>query len=584
MTVEQKNDPMNGIENSLDTIFIYKNDINKYYLNNIMNNSTDTTVEEYIQSATAIIQEIYAKYAENKYMLNRAHSYICEQLPITLENIQKNHEQRQLRIEELTHEQDFFIQSFLTNNPYFYIPSTEKYFFYDGEHYQLCKEEDVMYNILSAISKDRSLLAWKQRTKVYIMKRIKENNLLKSVPESNTIQHILDLLHPTLFSTRAEAKYFLTILGDNIFKKNGDIVHFITVNAKHFIREINNLCQLIVGVNLGQSFRHKYHEHEYNNCRLVNINECVKHENVWDMILQNSIIDLICVACHYSIRYGNSDDYVLNSSNESSLIDKVFYLKNIQPEDLVNNFIDDFLQKNDSVVVRLSDASATTQITWKSMQYLWKNYLDSKNLPMIMFQNTLKQFLIQKMGDYYNEEADSFIGICSKYLPEIQKFVLFWDETIVYDELESDMEFEIDEICVLFKKWCVNKNETYNMNSKQILDLIAYYFPYAEIERDKYIYKIRSSMWDKQMDIQIALDNIKERYRNYSTNGERVCSPVLNISIYDAYVLYCKYYANDDIQSKYNIVSKSYFEKYIYENMGDYIIDNKFISTEWFIV
>ena len=547
-----------------------------------MNNSTDTTVEEYIQSATKIIQEIYAKYAENKYMLNRAHSYICEQLPTTLENIQKNHEQRQLRIEELTHEQDFFIQSFLTNNPYFYIPSTEKYFFYDGEHYQLCKEEDVMYNILSAISKDRSLLAWKQRTKVYIMKRIKENNLLKSVPESNTIQHILDLLYPTLFSTRAEAKYFLTILGDNIFKKNGDIVHFITVNAKHFIREINNLCQLVVGVNLGQSFRHKYHEHEYNNCRLVNINESVKNENVWDMILQNSIIDLICVACHYSIRYGNSDDYVLNSSNESSLIEKVFYLKNIQPEDLVNNFIDDFLQKNDSVVARLSDASSTTQITWKSMQYLWKNYLDSKNLPMIMFQNTLKQFLIQKMGDYYNEEADSFIGICSKYLPEIQKFIVFWEETIFYDELEGDMEFEIDEICVLFKKWCVNKNEIYNMNSKQILDLIAYYFPYAEIERDKYIYKIRSSMWDKQMDIQIALDNIKERYN--TMNGERPCSPILNISIYDAYVLYCKYYANDEIQTKHNIVSKSYFEKYIYENMGDYIIDNKFISTEWFIV
>jgi hypothetical protein len=135
-----------------------------------------------------------------------------------------------------------------------------------------------MYTILSTISKDRNLLAWKQRTKLHIVKRIKENNLLKSVPESNTIQYIIDLLCPTLFSNRAEAKYFLTILGDNIFKKNGDTVHFITVNAKHFIREINNLCQLVVGVNLAQSFRHKYHEHEYNNCRLVNINECVKNE------------------------------------------------------------------------------------------------------------------------------------------------------------------------------------------------------------------------------------------------------------------------------------------------------------------
>jgi len=547
-----------------------------------MNVSTEIPVEEYIQNATNIIQQIYVKYADNKYMLNRAHNYICEQLPITLENMQKNHEQRQLRIEELTHEQDFFIQSFLTNNPYFYIPSTEKYFFYDGEHYLLCKEEDVMYNILSTISKDRSLLAWKQRTKMHIVKRIKENNLLKSVPESNTIQYIIDLLYPTLFSSRAEAKYFLTILGDNILKKNGDIIHFITVNAKHFIREINNLCQLIVGINLGQSFRHKYHEHEYSNCRLVNINECVKNENVWEGTLRKSIIDLICVACHYSIRYGNSDQYVLNASNEMSLIDKVFYLKNIQPEDLVNNFIGEFLQKNDSLVMRLSEPTTATQITWKSMQYLWKTYLDSKNLPMIMFQNTLKQFLIQKIGDYYNEDVDSFIGICSKYLPEIQKFIGFWEETIWYDQLETDMEFEIDEICVLFKKWCIQKNEIYNMNSKQVLDLIVYYFPYAEIERDKYIYKIRSSMWDKQMDIQIALDNIKERYHNYSNERDRCCSPILNISIYDAYVLYCKYYANNESLTKHNIVSKSYFEKYIYENMGNFIIDNKFISMEWF--
>jgi hypothetical protein len=89
-------------------------------------------------------------------------------------------------------------------------------------------------------------------------------------------------------------------------------------------------------------------------------------------------------------------------------------------------------------------------------------------------------------------------------------------------------------------------------------------------------------MWDKQMDIQIALDNIKERHRNYSNEREKCCSPILNISIYDAYILYCKYYAHDERDIKHNIVSKSYFEKYIYENLGDYIVDNKFISIEWF--
>jgi hypothetical protein len=57
-----------------------------------MNVSTEIPVEEYIQTATNIIQQLYVKYADNKYMLNRAHTYICEQLPITLENIHVKNE------------------------------------------------------------------------------------------------------------------------------------------------------------------------------------------------------------------------------------------------------------------------------------------------------------------------------------------------------------------------------------------------------------------------------------------------------------------------------------------------------------
>jgi len=528
-----------------------------------------------IEKSIGIIRDLYEKYANDKYMSNRLHSYITEQLPANIENIQKNHEQRLQRIEELTNEQDIFIQSFLTNNQYFYMPSTEKYFYYDGTHYHLQKEDDILYNVLSSISRDRQLLSWKQKTKIYIMKRIKENNLLKSVPESITIQSVLDILYPALFAKKAEAKYFLTILGDNIFKKNTEIIHFITPNAKRFLRELNNICQIVIGSNLSQTFRHKYHEHEYGNCRLVNINDCVKNENIWNTLLQNSLLDIICVACHYSIRYGNSDDYIINLSNEPSLLNKVFYLKNIQPDKLVDNFISEFLH----VYEESSDAINEPQISWKNMQYLWKNYLENKNLPMVMFQNTLKQLLIQKLDKRYIEISDIFILVSSKR-PEIEKFITFWEKTIQYDEFETDMEFEIEEICILFKKWCIQNNETLScMNSKEILGLITHYFPYAEIENEKFIYKIRSSMWDKQMDIQIALESIKEKYKNNDTN-ERTSSPALNISIYDAYIIYCKYFSSES-NVHYHIVSKSYFEKYIFENLSDYVIDNKFISNEW---
>jgi len=32
------------------------------------------------------------------------------------------------------------------------------------------------------------------------------------------------------------------------------------------------------------------------------------------------------------------------------------------------------------------------------------------------------------------------------------------------------------------------------------------------------------------------------------------------------------------------IVSKSYFEKYIFENLEEYIIDSKFLSAEWYLI
>jgi hypothetical protein len=265
---------------------------------------------------------------------------------------------------------------------------------------------------------------------------------------------------------------------------------------------------------------------------------------------------------------------------------------------MINKFIDEYLQitasnnqknnTNQLIIDNQNSIIRATQITWKNMQYLWKQFLDSKNLPTIMFQQTLKGFLMNKLSEYYNEDLDSFIGICSNNLPGIQKFLQFWNESIEYDE--SEMDFEIEEIVFLFKKWCETKKEVFsNLNDKQILDLIAFYYPDIEIEKDKYICKIRCSLWDKQMDIQVALENMKQQlltqlYKEYGsiTNYERLDSPVSgrNISIYDAYNYYCKFFSN--IQNR-QIVNKSYFERYIFDNLTDYVIDSKFITSDWLI-
>ena len=67
------------------------------------------------------------------------------------------------------------------------------------------------------------------------MKTIKENSLLDSVPESITIQNVINALYPTLFSTKCAAKYFLTVLGDNMLRKNNNHIHYVPLYSKTFI-------------------------------------------------------------------------------------------------------------------------------------------------------------------------------------------------------------------------------------------------------------------------------------------------------------------------------------------------------------
>lgn len=517
------------------------------------------------QDAISTINALYAKYEKNPFMLAKTHNYIVNQLPSILENINTVHIERQNRIEELTQTQYQFIESFLSPNQYFYNSTTENFFLYDGITYQLYNEDDILYHILSTISKEKELATWKQSTKNAIMKRIRENSLIKTIPESETIQLVLDSLCPVLFTNRSEAKYFLTILGDNILRKNPEIIHYIDVKSKHFIRNFNNFCQMWIGQSFYQTFKHKYHDHDYNDCRIITINDFVKSDLVYNSIITQNGLNIICVACHYSERYGSSDTYVNNYSNDNDLMNNVFYLKNHQQPDIIDKFLSEFLE------IENNNQNNGTQITWRDMQYLWKNFLESKKLPSIMFLQTLKTNLVSKLSCYYNEQADSFIGICSKHLPEIQKFLSFWEETVVVDENECD--FEIEEIIVLFRMWCVtNKEMTTNLNDKQILDLIAYFYPNIDIDDDKYIQKIKNTMWDKQITIQIALDNIK---------NSNPCSRN-NTSIYDAYKYYCKFSSNMDNTATKLIVSKSFFEKYVFDNLSQYIIDSKFISYEWF--
>jgi len=499
-----------------------------------------------VSTSLEIIEKSFELYKDDEYMQKYMHNFFTTQFKPMLENAQKNHTSRQTHNQEMTEEQEKFIHKFLNTNKYYYVSQSNRFIFYDENHYQLTTEDNILHHILTEITKDKTLISWKQKTKVTIMKRIKENVLYKTIPNSETIQHVLDLFCPLLFKTKTEAKYFLTVLGDNLLKKNVEIVHFIMPKAKLFLSELNYCFQLIVGGNAVNSFRYKYHEHEYKFCRLIKINELVKNEALWQHFMTH-FLDILCVCFHYSTRYGNADEFIQHKNNDKVAENAVMFLHNHSQETIVDMFIAEYMYP-------VGNNITYGEISWKTMQYLWKHFLDTRKLPGIIFQANLKQVLIEKWQENesasYNESDEQFVGMFSKYLPAIQNFLHFWKENMVFDV--NEMELELDEIAMLFSKYM---NNNASMTEKQVADLISYFLPEVEIENEKYVQNYKCVLWDKSEDIIAFMNEIKGSIVKGSIEGSL-------FSIYDCYEKYCE----KNYQQKKPAVNKQYFEKFVSEN------------------
>ena len=116
------------------------------------------------------ITELFEKYKDHEYMLQRINTHIVNYLPNALSNECKQHEDRITRNNYLTNEQQVFIQVFLSKNQYFYLTSNNFFYEYNGANFFIVKEDDIIHKLLSSISKDRVLMQWKHKTKLNIIK------------------------------------------------------------------------------------------------------------------------------------------------------------------------------------------------------------------------------------------------------------------------------------------------------------------------------------------------------------------------------------------------------------------------------
>lgn len=549
--------------------------------------SIDQLKEDCFKKITSLIEN----YQNNEYMLQRLKIHVVNYLQNSLENELKNHQKRIDRNTYLTNEQQTFIQVFLSKNQYFYLPTNNCFYEYKLGHYFIVKEDDILYNLLSSISKDRRLLQWKHKTKLNVIKLIRERNLFNSIPETDTIQSVLNILYPAMFQTKNQAKYFLTVIGDNILKKTVNFNFLVSQNMKKYLNELDNFAYHCIGnTSSTNNFVTKYHESQsYENYRLMNINELFSLD-LWRECLKKYCIDLFCVAVHYSIRHESSDNYLMNNSDED-FKNYALFLKNNSAENIVSDFLNKKLQHIVNTSANCDNEhnnnnTNVVKIEWKYIHFIWKQYLSNLSLPNIIYTNTLKNIIKTIKKEEYDEQNDCLLNHISRFLPIESDFILFWEQTINEDTNSSNSalenELEVDELCFLFKSWVksYNINNHFNENKIELLSngniseenmlkILRHFFSNIEIVEDKYILNVTCILWDKNKDIEESFKLIKPALKD-----KLETSLISFDELYGKYCQFCKAF-------KKNVVSKRYFEKYLYYILSEYIVHDKFVDVIW---
>uniref|UniRef100_A0A6C0C6C3 Uncharacterized protein n=1 Tax=viral metagenome TaxID=1070528 RepID=A0A6C0C6C3_9ZZZZ len=501
------------------------------------------------------LTSLFEQYKEHPEIISKMEEYMSKQFPHALElyvdRINRKH--------NLEKQSNIYIDKFL-NNPerqYFYIQQSSLFVFYNGENYSLINEDTVWHILLSDISTKEHLIPWKHKIKNSTIKQIKEKSLTISIPESNTIQYVIQHLTPVLFRSKSEAKHFLTLLGDNILKKADDTTYFTRIESNDFLICLHDHVQCILGTHCLpiSSIKFKYHNQEFKNCGILSFNDSVKIRSCWDGFLKSHILDLIAVACHYSNQFQNASIYIETHCQTPEVTHSINYLSTLTKESLVNKFTETWLEPS----------TESGEIKWVEMYYLWKRFILSEcRFPVMPVHiKDLKYLLGNKIN--YNESLDLYSKVTSSKLSYVKTFQSFWEQTIS----EGADEFEISELWSLYIKWMRLKDAKVTSISEDKMHFLIEHFAGSQIT-SKYVTSIKCNLWDKQSEMNDIINQLKVDY-NFCQEED--------IAIFKLYRDYCTKILETPLK---RTVSKKYFEKYISKIIpSEYIQDNNLLKQYW---
>lgn len=518
-------------------------------LQSIINNNNDTLFLELLNSQIDSLEE-------------------------TVINKKKQIEEREQRKNELEQLKKEFIEDFLENSEYYYIPDTDLFLVYkandgllsvnlekneydsesesDNENnelysYEIINENKIWSRISKRINKVGLLTQWKQKVRLELISKIKKKKLLiNAIPESSTIQRVLSIFTSTITTHKELSKYLLTIIGDNLFKKNNDDIYFVNNDLYKALNVLQYNINKYIKCLFLSNFKTKYHNQSYENIRYIKSNENIDKSYLWEQLFKKHIFDIIAVAGHYSNRFSSSENFLNEHCISVSEIEHILYVKMRTKEKIIEEFEKSYLEGNNVLNMKM-----------KEVYYLWKEYLNENNLPNTVYLQDISNYLDNKYENndgIYEKLTSPKLNYIKHILDFVNNEIVITKEKEHIEETETELEsiftgkynlakyidpnnYELGELYQLFQYWKSTKNINVNINENILLNVLKHFCENILIEDNKYFYGISCKVWNKEEDVKEFLIQNED-----------------SIIKYNKYCHWCK------VNNKRFVVSKSYFD------------------------
>ena len=415
---------------------------------------------------------------------------------------------------------DHIVSDFVSKNMFFYNKTSKLYFNYINNHYVPLNEDNMLHYVLEFITNFKTYRSsmnvnLKMMIKGKIIKSIRENSIYETIPDTDTIQTILNMLYPNIFKQKEYCKIFLLMIGNIVLKKrnNQKYIIFMRSEIKTFLNDVNKyISTYFCNHNLFSYFKFKFtQDHVDQDSWVIPCNPiCYGMYHFTEQFFVN----LICVSIYYANRYDSVDKYLDSVVGDVEQVRKTVYFLN---EESRSHIIEDYftqymIQKEDEY------------INQKDLLYLWKRYITENDLfvyPFVSYQEFLIRVFQRNHQEFVEGNTHNMLkGYCSMEIPDIELFRSFWDEYFTF--CDDEFYFETSEILHLFHQ--KHKQKKISISESSIVLILQSYYTQFSIINEKTVHNVRCNIWDKKKVIDQFIekekinvrDNVHTLYRKYT--------------------------------------------------------------------